>query len=612
VSVGPPPIYLHFLDRELGDAFEFKLDPPSAQRALAILTLGTGSQLFCSLSALMENDALTGDVGMTGELVRAQVLLPRSTHATMPEFLESRKTMYEHDKGRYPLYFGGALGELEHLQPRLVPGSTTKSLHSKLIIWTEGQSTLQVRTDPLPLEPRTRMWSVVADELARRDERAVTFTMFGKVVENDPSGHLLERTVRQRISLEYAAIQRGEQGQLATGLHLPLELVEQSLAGAAPFERDLQVLQVLLEAAGLGVFLRGWSRSLWERMLPLRGELEHSRMVSLIRWIATALDDAIPKDANRDLRRRRAIEIVRPLISPALGPASSDAQDMLIAAQHNLEGLAGRLSEKGLKGHLAARFELRERLQADVLLIVATDVELAQTLEEFGFPPGKMPRTHPVGLQIYFELPIRAGRRVFLVRSNMGAAGADGSLFTAGDAIKHLSPDWVVMVGIAFGVDRDKQKIGEILVPAEVIPYDHKRVGTDEGRERTEFRDPGQPPDPILLSRMRAGALGFTAAKVTFGRVLSGSELIDNEPHRAALVEQAAHGNASGGDMELHGVADAASRHAARWGAAKAICDFADGNKGDDKEARQRLAARNAARFVRHLIDLGLLAAPEK
>ena len=34
------------------------------------------------------------------------------------------------------------------------------------------------------------------------------------------------------------------------------------------------------------------------------------------------------------------------------------------------------------------------------------------------------------------------------------------------------------------------------------------------------------------------------------------------------------------------------------WIVIKAICDWADGNKGVDKMARQKLAAKNAAEFV--------------
>jgi nucleoside phosphorylase len=613
LSVGPPPIYLHFLDRELGDAFEFKLDLPGAQRALAILALGTESPLFCSLSALLENGALTADVGMIEDLVREDVLLPRSTHATMPEFLESRRTMYEHDRDRYPLYFGEPLGELEHLQPRFNPGSTTETLHGKLIGWTAGQATLQFSTKPLPVKPRTRMLGIVESELGHRDERAVTYAMFNKVLVGDPSGKTVEWEVRRRISLEYADIQRGEQSQLATGLHPQLALVEEALWPEAPFERDLQVLQVLLQAAGLGALLNGWSRTLWRRMLPLRGTQEHRRMVSLIQWIAAAIDSCVSAALPRDLRRRQAIALLKPHVgSVQAPPPSSDAREMLIAAQLNLAGLAKRLAgSQPIKVQLDASRDLLEPLQADVLLIVATDVELTQTLEEFGFPP-KKPRRHPKGMEIYYELDTLAGRSVFLVRSNMGATGAGGSLFTASDAIKDLKPDWVVMVGIAWGADAATQQIGDVLVPTEVIPVDHQRAGTEGGALKIEFRDSPQPADPILLKRMRDGLTGFIGSAVTFGRVLSGSVLIDNEAYRDALNQQAARGAAIGGEMELHGLAAAAARENARWGAAKAICDFADGNKGKDKDAKQQLAARNAARFVRLLIEAGLLTAPEE
>jgi nucleoside phosphorylase len=613
LSVAPPPIYLHFLDRELGDAFEFTLDFPTAQRVLAILTLGTASLLSCSLSALLENPALTGDVGMVTDLVREKVLVPRSTHATMSEFLESRRTMYEHDQDRYPLYFGGTpLGELDQLQPRLDTGSTTRRLHDKLLVWSDGQATLHLARDPLPPEPRARMLTVVAGELAHRDERAVTYAMFNAVLAGDPSGAVVEREVRQRISLEYSAIQRGEQSRLASGLAFPLDLVEQALGHKAPFELNLEVLRALLEVAGLGVFLSGWPRSLWQSMLPLRGTREHRRMVSYIQWIATALDGYVSPTGGRALRRSQATAILKPHIGTIPGPAPTDADDALIAAQLKLAGLAERLEQDdaAMKIQLDAARNLLEPLEADVLLIVATPTELNETFAEFGFGPGKMPRPHPKGMQIYWELGDQAGRRVFLVRSNMGAGGAGGSLVTAEDAIEDLSPDWVVMVGIAYGADSTTQNIGDILVPTKEIPVDHQKVSSENGKPKTEFRDDPIPADETLLKRMREGIPGFTGAVVTLGPVLSGSTLIDNEDYRDALIAQASRGRAIGGEMELHGVASAANGLKARWGAAKAICDFADGDKAKDKPARQKLAARNAARFVGHLLDVGLLAPP--
>jgi hypothetical protein len=39
------------------------------------------------------------------------------------------------------------------------------------------------------------------------------------------------------------------------------------------------------------------------------------------------------------------------------------------------------------------------------------------------------------------------------------------------------------------------------------------------------------------------------------------------------------------------------------WILVKAICDWADGQKEHDRPARQKLAAKNAARFVLHVLQ---------
>jgi nucleoside phosphorylase len=606
----PPPIYLHFLDRELGQAFEFQLDTRLAQEALSALVLGTASTLFCSISALMENEGLEGCVDTIEDLVSADILLPQSTHPTLTTFLESRREMYEHDQDRYPRYFGGSLGGLAGVEPRYVPGSTTERLHERLVGWAGGASTIP-SVNSLPTDVRRRMEDTVAVELGHREKRAITYAMFDAVLVEDPSGKVVERTVRQRISLEYTDHQRAPDGRLATGVGLPLEPLERVLQPEWPFEWDVPILRALLGSSGLAPLLSGWPRSLWQALLPLRGGDGHFGLVSRIRWIARALDSATAAPGARDLRRTRAVAEIRAASAAVGATAAVDPEDLLVAAQGNLDRLATRLGDRGLQPSLDLNIDALEPLEADVLLIVATDIEQACTLREFGFPPGTSPRRHPRGQQIYLELGLFAGQLVFLVRSDMGSAGAGGSRFTADDAIAALRPDWVLMPGIAFGVDHEKQEIGDVLVPEEVIFYDHKRVGTDEGGEPDiRYRDAPARPDGALLKRLRDAERDFGPARVEFGRLLSGSELVDNDEHRRLLVERAAGGDAIGGEMELHGVFDAADRHGSRWGAAKAICDFADGGKKIEKHARQELAATNAARFVRHAIVQGLLGSP--
>ena len=84
--------------------------------------------------------------------------------------------------------------------------------------------------------------------------------------------------------------------------------------------------------------------------------------------------------------------------------------------------------------------------------------------------------------------------------------------------------------------------------------------------------------------------------KVRFGTVLSGEKLVDNLGFRENLKELEP--EAIGGEMEGTGVFAACHERVAHWLVVKAICDWGDGNKAEDKDDRQKLAAKNAATLV--------------
>lgn len=45
-----------------------------------------------------------------------------------------------------------------------------------------------------------------------------------------------------------------------------------------------------------------------------------------------------------------------------------------------------------------------------------------------------------------------------------------------GQLVHELSPVAVVMVGIAFGVNEQKQKTGDVLVSDKILPYDSQKT----------------------------------------------------------------------------------------------------------------------------------------
>src|SRR5262249_10299611 len=154
-------------------------------------------------------------------------------------------------------------------------------------------------------------------------------------------------------------------------------------------------------------------------------------------------------------------------------------------------------------------------------------------------------------------------------------------------------PNHVVMVGIAFGINPDKQHIGDILVSKQLQGYDFQRVGTsNKGRAQILQRGDKVTASTKILSRLRATTSRWDKCKIEFGLMLSGEKLIDNVDFRDQLVDQFP--EALGGEMEGSGLYVACTERHVNWVLIKGICDWADGNKKTRKQARQKLAAENA------------------
>ena len=250
---------------------------------------------------------------------------------------------------------------------------------------------------------------------------------------------------------------------------------------------------------------------------------------------------------------------------------------------------------------------------ADVLLVTVTEVEGRAVLAEFesqrskGFIQGDInPNQIYVSNKTYFDLGTIKGAKIFMVRSEMGAGGPAGSQATVTEAIQALSPSAVIMLGISFGVDEQKQKIGDILVSRQLELYEHQRVGIDSAGELKIIPRGDRPSaSPRLLDRFGASQLRWpeSEAKVQFGLILSGHKLVDNQDYREQLRSFAP--EVIGGEMEGEGLYSAAHGAKVDWIVVKAICDWADGKKYEKKAERQKEAAKNAARFVIHTLMQG-------
>lgn len=227
----------------------------------------------------------------------------------------------------------------------------------------------------------------------------------------------------------------------------------------------------------------------------------------------------------------------------------------------------------------------------DVVLVTVNDHETRAVLDAFRAETGHESAAVPIEDKVYHDLGEVNGTRVFHAISEMGAGGVGGMQQTVDKAIRHLEPGSVIALGIAFGVDEEKQKIGDVLLSKMLRLYELQRVG----KKKIVLR--GASPD--ASSRLVGHFRGFAQTKwkggFKAGVMLTGEKLIDNVDYRKQL--QAFESEAIGGEMEGAGLYVSSNDGKVDWVVLKAICDFADGNKGKDKEERQKLAAASAARF---------------
>jgi len=246
---------------------------------------------------------------------------------------------------------------------------------------------------------------------------------------------------------------------------------------------------------------------------------------------------------------------------------------------------------------------LAQRGKVDLLLVTATEVEMQAVLNVF-LPQNSTFMQRFTDDNTYFDLGVISGARTFLVQSEMGAGGPAGATLVVHEGIKALSPSAVIMVGIAFGLIPEKQRLGDILVSRQLAGYELQKI--EQGPGGTEIirpRGDRVQASPRLLSRLRAGIFDWKGPKVHFGLMLSGDKLANHKNFRNKLL--AIEPEAVGGEMEGTGVYAAAYRNKVDWILVKAICDWADGHKDD---AYQQQAAENATRFILHVLQQGGLA----
>jgi nucleoside phosphorylase len=195
----------------------------------------------------------------------------------------------------------------------------------------------------------------------------------------------------------------------------------------------------------------------------------------------------------------------------------------------------------------------------------------------------------------------RVGRyRCAQVESTVGATGRHGATLKSKTALDELKPKAFILLGIAFGVDRKKQRLGDVIVAETVFPYEYQRVSENS----VTSRGTGMQCGFYLSERFRTRRLGWKKmlgnrqVKVFQGQMLSGNKLVDNKQFRDDLLKT--HSEARGGEMEGEGGYAAAEQAKIEKILVKSICDWADGHKNDNAHS---FAAFTAVSLVEYILN---------
>lgn len=232
----------------------------------------------------------------------------------------------------------------------------------------------------------------------------------------------------------------------------------------------------------------------------------------------------------------------------------------------------------------------------NVLIVTVTRIEASTVLNLFSVHTGTSWKRQFINGKVYYQLGELCGANIFMVRSEMGSLSPGAALVTILKAIEVIAPVAIIMVGTAFGLKPEKQKLGDILVSCQIRSYEQQKLIGGSVIPRGDRVSSSQK----LLGLFRDGDLDWIGADVHFGLIFSGEKLIMSSVFREQLLSIEA--EAIGGDMEGAGLYTAANETNVDWILVKGISDWGDETKNHDS---QPTASKNAVAFVIHVIKHG-------
>lgn len=244
-----------------------------------------------------------------------------------------------------------------------------------------------------------------------------------------------------------------------------------------------------------------------------------------------------------------------------------------------------------------------------------------------------------VAIGDYFDLGNFGGDHV--AAHELVMSDAARIAFQCHRALADTSATSALLLGTAFGVSAEKQRVGDLLVASGIRAYDHADVrdgdhqprdapdesesvfrrflsgfhallqavrGTTGGFHHDYSREGNRPAETSPVWRARCadlrmnGGWNARAEEVYTGTLLSGGARIHSTTFLRHLVERVPERDVIGGEMEACGFAAACEDSNAEWIIIKGISDFANELPRAPMQQGRALAAHNSAEFAMELL----------
>lgn len=567
------PIYLHVFDRELRTLVGAQF---SDKEVCDIVYVGVLASNFCYIgnSNLVESYSdFPMAVKLVGELEKLGCAKVLTTTISKDEFIEGRKKLYHKVPDRYPMYFV-AEEVLFPSRPQVLKDSTTAVLQASIL--------LNIDNNEIP-KPLVKKAEEISKAIKGRDTSGITVSILNRMVDLDRIEHFYTGLlVSKSYNKRYLDVMGG---CMLKGL--PWVNI---FDGTSVDNYDFWLYSVVLDTAFIKYIKQKPTIKEQAEMILALKENQYFRLFQ------SMLHDLIKM--LKDIKGDEALNDVRWELIQKLKPRLQKLNEM------SPEGALGCLQMVRFEVEKKYGTQMKDNPMKTILYIVATDTEFKKVTTYYK-EKGAALDHFELKENVYYNLGVIRNSQVYLVKSGMGAKKPDSAILTIKAAIDELSPDYMIMVGIAFGLKEEQiidgkkignQHIGDVMVSSAIEDYGTMKVEEDAIVERGSRNDA----DPALLKRFSTAHIYWDKTKVHTGLIITADVLVNKLDYQKHLIGRLP--DAIGGEMEGCGFLSN-SYNNGHWIMVKAICDFGH-DKGDDYQGDAAMNAIEYVDFVLREFDL--------